>query len=132
MRDALVVVAVALASSLVSAVLVSAVLVLLPASYFERRGERSPAPPRHPVWRILILVVKNFLGVLLVTVGVVMIFTPGQGILTILLGLVLVDFPGKYRLERALIARPRVFHAINALRDRFGRPPFGAEPGPPS
>jgi hypothetical protein len=47
---------------------------------------------------------------------------PGQGMLTVLIGFVLIDLPGKRRLERKLVGRPRILRAINRLRKRFGSP----------
>jgi hypothetical protein len=56
--------------------------------------------------------------------GVAMLVLPGQGLLTLLMGFLLVDFPGKYRLERWLFARPIVRRPINWLRHRAGRVPL--------
>ena len=67
---------------------------------------------------------KNLLGAVLVALGVVMLFTPGQGILTLLAGLLLMNFPGKYRLECWLVQRPGVLRGMNWLRERHGEPPF--------
>jgi hypothetical protein len=53
-----------------------------------------------------------------------MFFTPGQGILTLLLGMSLVDVPGKQRLMRKLIRRPRVLKVINRLRAKADQPPL--------
>ena len=36
-------------------------------------------------------------------VGVAMLALPGQGLLTMLVGIMLMNFPGKFRLEQALI-----------------------------
>ena len=58
-------------------------------------------------------------GVLLSLPGV-----PGQGLLTILVGLLLLDMPGKQQLERRLLGRPAIIHAVNRLRDRVGRKPL--------
>ena len=49
---------------------------------------------------------------------------PGQGFLTIIIGITLLDIPGKKRLERRLIARPRMLRLINGMRARFKRPPM--------
>ena len=51
-------------------------------------------------------------------------YLPGQGLLTLLIGLMLTDFPGKYRLEKRLIAQPGVLKAVNWLRARAGHPPL--------
>lgn len=109
-----------------SAVFVMAVLVSLPATFFLRRPERGLWVDRHPAIRWTGLVLKNLVGWALIAVGLVMIVpgVPGQGLLTILMGLVFADFPGKHRLERAILGRPGVLGRINAVRARFGRPPL--------
>jgi hypothetical protein len=40
------------------------------------------------------------------------------------IGFVLLEFPGKRRMERRLLARPRVRSAVDRLRTRFGREPL--------
>ena len=47
-------------------------------------------------------VVRNTVGVCLVTIGCVMVLTPGPGLLTILAGLYISNFPGKPRLVAKL------------------------------
>jgi hypothetical protein len=69
-------------------------------------------------------IAKNVLGAVLVCVGFIMLFLPGQGLLSMLVGLFLMDFPGKPRVLRALLARPHVLPLINGLRARAGRPPL--------
>ena len=56
--------------------------------------------------------------------GVVMLVTPGQGLLTMVMGIALMDFPGKDRLEKALVARAGIRAALNWVRHRQGREPF--------
>ena len=95
----------------------------LPVDYFSE-------PRRHPLreemgllaW--LLAGLKNALGGLMVLAGIVMLFTPGQGLLVTLAGLLIMNFPGKYRLERALVAREGVLRALNWLRRRRSLPPF--------
>lgn len=114
-----------LGTLLVSLGVVAVVLVRLPADYFSAR--RRPHFERaHPALRVVLIVLKNLLGIAIVAVGLVMSLpgVPGQGLLTIFIGLMLVDFPGKYRLERAIVLRPRVLGAINRLRVRYGKPPL--------
>jgi Putative transmembrane protein (PGPGW) len=118
-----------------SALLTGFILVRLPADYFA-----GPHPPplfagRHPAVRVTAKILKNAVGVGLLAGGVVMLFTPGQGVLTILLGLMLLDLPGKRDLERKLVGRPKVSAAINALRARYGREPLVVDSvrrGPPA
>ena len=67
---------------------------------------------------------KNLLGLFLLGAGIVMLLTPGQGLLTILFSLFVLNFPGKRRLELALIRRPALYRAVNALRRLRGKPPL--------
>ncbi len=107
-----------------SLAVVSFVLVKLPRTYFKESHERSFLSEKPVVVRILAIVGKNLLGLLLVALGIVLSLpgVPGQGILTILLGIMLLDFPGRRRLERWLVSRPRILSAINRLRHRFSKP----------
>lgn len=108
-----------------SLIAIPLILIALPADYFALDLEqRRKRPPEHPVLRIVRRIVKNVLGALFLMAGLAMLFTPGQGVLTILVGVILLDLPGKRRLERSLVGRPRVLRAINALRARAKRPPL--------
>ena len=110
----------------VSLAVVGVLLVKLPANYFLERHERDLWIDQHPIVRWTGIILKNALGLALVALGVVLSLPgiPGQGLLTILFGVMLLDFPGKRRLERRLIGRPRVLDRVNRLRARFGKPPL--------
>lgn len=101
---------------------VGVLVVRMPADWFA--GQRRPVPSTPLRWFGRIL--KNVLGWMLVAAGLVMAIplVPGQGLLTIAIGVSLVEFPGKWRLERAIVFRPRVLATINRLRARYGRPPL--------
>ena len=122
---------ISLLAAVASLALAAVVVVSWPPDRFTHAGERTFLEGRHPVLRALAIAAKNLAGVLLVLVGIVMALpgVPGQGFLTILIGITLVDFPGKRRIELALIRRPTVFRAVNQLRHRFGHPPLQIEPG---
>lgn len=107
----------------VSLAALPALLVFMPADYFTRSPEER-GTRRHPALRILLLALKNALGGLLLLAGILMLFTPGQGLLGILAGLWLMDFPGKRRWERRIVARPGILNALNRVRAAFGRPPL--------
>lgn len=115
-----------------SLLLVSVLLVKLPATYFQPNHPREFWVDRHPVIRLLGLILKNLLGLILVALGILLSLpgVPGQGFLTILLGIMLLDFPGKLRLERKLVSQPRVLRAINQLRERFAKPPLLLDENP--
>lgn len=100
-------------------------VIRIPADYFLRQQHYVDRwKPRHPLLRIAFLVAKNFIGTLLVLVGIVMLFTPGQGVLTILVGVLFLDFPGKFALERRLISQPPVLRTVNWMRLKAGHPPL--------
>jgi len=97
-------------------------LVRLPADHFVRSDGR-PVVPGTP-WKWLLFLVRNVAGALLVVLGLALLVLPGQGILTILAGTMLLDLPGKRRLIQRLLGRGKVLAAVNALRERAGRPPL--------
>ena len=109
-----------------SAIGIPYVAIRTPVDYFvrpvpDRAGSATtPRPPAKRAARFG----KNLLGLLLLLLGIVQLVLPGQGVLTILVALLLLDFPGKFRLERRIVAVPRVLGALNALRRRAGRPPL--------
>lgn len=106
-------------------VLVPFLLTRLPTDYFvHRKRHRAPWADQHPIVRLLLVVGKNLLGIIFLMAGFLMLFLPGQGLLTIVMGIALLDLPGKYKLERWLIARPAIFKSINWLRQRSGRSPL--------
>lgn len=78
----------------------------------------------HPTLRWALLIGKNLLGALLVVAGIVMLFTPGQGVLALLLGVSLLDVPGKRALERRIVQQPSVLRLVNSMRARARQPPL--------
>ncbi len=122
-------IAVSVITLLVSLIAVPWLVTVVPTDYFthrfrrrlHRRNNNSPV-----IW--LWLMAKNLLGGILVMLGLIMLVAPGQGILTILIGLGIADFPGKYYLERRLIALPGVLRTVNWIRQRHGCPPLEAPP----
>lgn len=111
----------------------------IPADYFtheHRPASRSARLP--PVVRGLLRALRAVVAVVCLGAGLAMLVLPGQGLLTLLVGFLLLEFPGKYRLEKRVIGRPRIFRAANRLRSRFRRRPLvhpdegGARAGPGS
>jgi hypothetical protein len=98
---------------------------LLPSDYFARHPQQTNIfYLRHPAVRIIWHVIKNLLGVVFVAAGLIMLFTPGQGLLTILLGLICLDFPGKRLLERKMVERPTILRALNWMRRHRNKTEF--------
>ena len=91
----------------------------LPADYFTRRPVRD-WPARRPALHLLLVVVKNGLGLV--------VLLAGQGLLTMLVGVLLLDFAGKRRLQRWLIRRRPIFRGANRIRANRHRPPLELPP----
>lgn len=106
------------------------ILVRLPADFFDIRVPRPWMEDHHPVLRVLGHLVKNVVGAIFLFAGFLMLFLPGQGILTMLIGISMLDFPGKRKVEARLIGQPTVLHAINGMREKFGKPPLIIAPDP--
>ncbi len=71
-----------------------------------------------------ILIIKNVLGVGLLLAGILMLVLPGQGLFTMFVGIMMMNFPGKYKLERWIVARGPVLKSINWMRKRAGHEPL--------
>jgi thiosulfate reductase cytochrome b subunit len=110
---------------MLSLVLVPLLLIRLPRDYFLHPERRQRAHTMmNPALRIAFIVIKNATGGLLVISGIIMLVLPGQGILTIVIGLTLVDFPGKYRIESAIVRHATVRRAIDWIRQKANKPPL--------
>jgi|SRR5918911_41651 hypothetical protein len=118
--------AISIATFVASLVMVSFLLVKLPADFFHPSHDRDFLVGRHTAIRLAGMIIKNLLGMFLVVLGIIMSLpgVPGQGVLTILIGIILLDFPGKHALERKIVSRPKVLYTINRLRKRFDKPPL--------
>lgn len=97
----------------------------IPEDYFLHR-QRIPASWKddRPLLRLVLLLLKNLLGVILLIGGLIMLFTPGQGLLTMAIGLMLLDYPGKYQLEQRIVRVPAVLKGLNWLRAKRHKPPL--------
>ena len=115
---------VSLFTFVVTLLVIPILILYIPENYFlhrRRKAARKNLP--FPGWRLLLILFKNFLGILFVLAGMAMLVLPGQGLLTILIGLMCLDFPGKYKLEQRIVRQPRVRTSINWIRARAKRPP---------
>jgi len=83
--------------TIVGLVIIGYVLLKLPSSYVRHRGRQHFWGDKHPALRCGAAALKNFLGVFLLVVGVILALpgVPGPGVLTIFVAVLLLDFPGK-------------------------------------
>ena len=78
--------------------------------------------PQSPLSYFVRKTVLNSLGFILLMTGIIMLFTPGQGVLFILLGVNLMDLPYKHEMTRRLARRKGILRIINRIRRRSGKP----------
>lgn len=111
-----------------SLILVPWLIIRIPPEYFVNPDHPTRAAAiRHPALRALFLISKNLLGAVLIVSGIFMLVLPGQGLLTIFIGAVLLNYPGKFKVERWIVTRPRIRRLINRLRRYAGHPPLSFE-----
>ena len=96
---------------------------LIPSDYFVDRKE-SKFKLNYPVAWIISIIIKNIFGYILILGGILMLVLPGQGLITIFIGLMLSNYPGKYSIEKRIIATPKILKSINWLRKKSDEPPL--------
>ena len=96
------------------------ILVRLPADYFINRVATECQYGR------ALFTLRNSAGLIVIVFGLILLLplVPGPGLAIVLLGLSIMNFPGKTKMEIRILKFPKVLHAINAIRKRFGREPF--------
>ena len=110
---------------IISVFMMVLIISFLPEDYFKSENRNlisSVQNSRYPLLKLLVLITKNFFGVMLLLSGILMLVLPGQGILTIITGLVFMDYPGKYKFERKLLRQKGVINSINWIRSRLSKP----------
>ena len=110
---------------IISVFMMVLIISFLPEDYFKSENRNlisSVQNSRYPLLKLLVLITKNFFGILLLLSGVLMLVLPGQGVLTIITGLVFMDYPGKYKFERKLLRQKGVINSINWIRSRLSKP----------
>ena len=110
---------------IISVFMMVLIISFLPEDYFKSENRNlisSVQNSRYPLLKLLVLITKNFFGILLLLSGILMLVLPGQGILTIITGLVFMDYPGKYKFERKLLRQKGVINSINWIRSCLSKP----------
>ncbi len=105
-------------------VAIPAILLRLPADYFNEEAPHKWMNHHHPIIRKIAIFLKNGIGYIFLLAGIAMLVLPGQGILTMLIGVSLIDFPGKRKFEKKLVCLPGVLKTINALRQKYSKHPL--------
>lgn len=110
---------------LVTLIVIPWLVLQIPEDYFMDETRHSLlGEMHHPVLRIVLLILKNLIGVFFILLGILLLVLPGQGLLTILLGIIMIDFPGKYHLQRWFVSHESVLHSVNWLRKKGKRAPI--------
>ena len=104
-------------------IVIPILVVRIPADYFKRKKQKTDHSHRQYLFiRILVLALKNLLGLIFIIAGLAMLLLPGQGIITILIGIMMLNFPGKLAMEQRIVQQPTVLRAINWIRAKANRP----------
>ena len=109
---------------LVSALALPHFVAAIPDDYFSKDTNLDDLRASLSIGEIVILALKNVVGVILILCGIAMLVLPGQGLLTLFAGIVLADFPGKHRLVRRIIQVPAVLDTLNYFRRKKNKPEF--------
>ena len=108
-----------------SLIVIPWILVQIPSDYFsheKRQKYRWGTYP--PIIRLILLLMKNIIGVIFILSGIIMLFMPGQGILTIAIGIILINFPYKYKIEKWIISHSGILKYINKIRAKAKQRPI--------
>lgn len=98
---------------------------LLPTDYFLfAAGKTKTSKQSFTLGRILLLLLRNCLGLCLLLAGVAMLFLPGQGLITIIIGLAVMSFPYKKKLIQALCHSPAIRRSLDWLRGKARKERF--------
>ena len=95
------------------------VILRLPEDYFITASSISKNPQK-----IIVRVAKNAVGFLLTIWGIILLFTPGQGMITILIGLCLIDLAIVNQFKKKIINNRKVQKALNWIRIKKSVKPF--------
>ena len=106
-----------------SLVTIKWLVALIPEDYFVMKSGSKFRSKRPYLW-LITAVVKNLVGYTLILGGIIMLFVPGQGLFTIFIGLILSNYPGKYYIERRIVAMPKILNTVNWLRKKTDKPPL--------
>ena len=99
------------------------VILRLPEDYFIKVSSISKSNSKS-LKKIIFRIAKNALGFLLTICGIILLFTPGQGMITILIGLCLIDLAFVNQWKKKMIYNSKVQKALNWIRSKKSVKPF--------
>ena len=99
------------------------VILRLPEDYFIKVSSISKSNSKS-LKKIIVRIAKNALGFLLTISGIILLFTPGQGMITILIGLCLIDLAFVNQWKKKMIYNSKVQKALNWIRSKKSVKPF--------
>ena len=73
---------------------------------------------------LLVLLVRQVVGIVLLLFGIATLVLPGQGLLTVFAALCVLEYPGKHRLIHRIVCQRHIQQALNSLRRRANKPPL--------
>jgi len=111
---------ISLITFILSIVFIPFIVINLSPEYFKYK-RKSLIDYKNPILRYFVLIIKNILGYIIILLGIIMLFIPGQGLLSITIGLLFINFPGKKKLEYKFFTNKKISSAINAIRRRAGK-----------
>lgn len=109
--------------SLPALIFVVLFVIQLPEGHFDAKSFRVSFSALSTSDKIK-LILKNIFGLLILGLGILLLFLPGQGMITILIGIMLLDIPCMRSLEAKIIRQPKIFENVNRLRVYFRKKPF--------
>mgnify|MGYP001192272956 CR=1 FL=1 len=101
---------------------ISWLISMIPYNYFVDEKRVSFIKMKNPLMWLLIMILKNAIGLALILCGILMLILPGQGVLTIITGLIFLDYPGKFRFERLLVKNKLILNSMNWIRRKLDKP----------
>ena len=101
------------------------IIARLPINYFIRHRQLfAESHSRHPLVARLTFVLRNFVGIVFLVAGIVMLILPGQGIITILIGISFMDYTQKHHLVDYFVRRQTVIRLLHWIRKKEKKPPL--------
>ncbi len=90
-------------------------LLKIPSDYF-RKKERNES------W--IVKVMRNLLGLILVLLGILMLFMPGQGLITIFVGLYISDTKVTRSLRERFLKNKKIQRGLDSIRRKHNKKEF--------